>query len=91
MHVRNLLRGRGVLTTIMCLMCINDVEHLLHIFLDCNFVKACWQYLGLEFNTTSIELCSEWLLQHLVEDNEEKLILLGTGLWGIWSAHNLKV
>lgn len=89
--VRNLLRGRGVQTTIMCPMCINDVEHLLHIFLDCNYAKACWQYLGLEFNTTSIESCSEWLLQKLAKDDEEKLVLLATGLWGIWSARNLKV
>lgn len=37
--VRNLLRGRGVQTTIICPMCGSDVEHLLHIFLDCNFAK----------------------------------------------------
>lgn len=55
--VRNVLRGRGVQTTIMCPMCMCDVEHLLHIFLDCVLAKACWQVLGIDFNTASVESC----------------------------------
>lgn len=40
--VRNLLRGKGVRVPISCVMCIGDVEHLMHLFLDCGFAKACW-------------------------------------------------
>lgn len=65
MPVRNLLRGRGVNTTIICPMCERDVEHLLHIFLDCNFGKDCWRTLGLEFNTDDVESCVDWVLRYL--------------------------
>lgn len=41
--IRKLLRGRGIQTTILCPMCGLDVEHLLHIFLDCKFTKECWR------------------------------------------------
>lgn len=58
-RVRNLLRGRGVQTIIICPMCSSDVEHLLHIFLDCDFVKACWEDMGLNYNTIAVESCSK--------------------------------
>lgn len=37
--VRNLLRGKGVATTIICPMCNVDVEHILHIFLTVIMLK----------------------------------------------------
>lgn len=39
--VRNVLRGKGVTLPIVCPMCETDVEHLLHVFFDCNFAFAC--------------------------------------------------
>lgn len=63
--VSYLLRGKGVQTTISCPMCITDIEHPLHIFLDCIFAKACWQYLGLDFSTADVESCPEWVLRNL--------------------------
>lgn len=46
-HVRNLLRSKGVATTIICLMCNTDVEHMLHIFFfDCKFASDCWEKNG---------------------------------------------
>lgn len=89
--VRNLLRGRGVQTTIICPMCGVDVEHLLHVFLDCRFANACWRVLGLEFDTSTIESCPDWLLQSLASESHERLVQVATVLWGIWSARNLKV
>lgn len=41
--VRNLLRGRGVPNPIICLMCEHDIEHVLHLFFDCEFARSCWQ------------------------------------------------
>lgn len=89
--VRNLLRGKGVQTSIICPMCINDIEHVVHILLDCSFAKECWRVLGLEFDTSTVEYGSEWLLQRMVEEGRETLVRIATGLWAIWSARNLKV
>lgn len=57
--VHNLLRGKGVDTTIMCPMCLNDVEHLMHIFLDYNFAKECWKIMSMELDPSNIESCPE--------------------------------
>lgn len=88
---RNLLRGRGVTTTILCPMCGVDVEHLLHIFLDCEFTKACWRRMGWEFNALGIYDLSEWLLHCLATESKEKSVQIATVLWGFWRARNLKV
>ncbi|XP_074341815.1 uncharacterized protein LOC141679206 [Apium graveolens] len=32
-----------------------------------------------------------WNLERLAVDDKEKLVLIATGLWGIWSARNMKV
>lgn len=89
--VRYQLRGKGVQTAIICPLCLNDIEHLLHIFLDCSFAKRCWNLLGLEFDTSSAESCSEWLLQRLAEEDGEKMVQVAIVLWGIWSARNMLV
>lgn len=39
--VRNLLRGKGVRSTIMCPMCGSDIEQLLHIFFYCEYAQRC--------------------------------------------------
>lgn len=89
--VRNILRGRGVQTTILCPMCGVDVEHLLYVFLDCKFVKDCWKYMSLEFDTSEIESLPEWLLQRLGEENHEKMVRMTMVLWGIWNARNMRM
>lgn len=66
--VHFLLRSRGVYTKIMCPMCGNDVEHLLHIFLDCPFAKGYWTIMNLEFNVAAVESCPEWVLQLLATE-----------------------
>lgn len=40
--VRNLLRYRGVQAPVACSMCVGDIEHMNHLFLDCNYAKECW-------------------------------------------------
>lgn len=89
--VRYVLRGRGVQTTILCPMCGVDIEHLLHIFLDCNFAKQCWRILGLNFESLWVESAPEWLFDRLARDDKEMWVQIATGIWSIWSARNLKV
>lgn len=60
--VRNLLKGRGVSTPIICPVCNVDVEHTRHLFLECPFARSCWIYTGGEYDTTEVEYLSDWVL-----------------------------
>lgn len=62
---------REVATTTLCLMCEVNVEHLLHILSKCTFVKQCWRLLGLNFDGSSLESASEWLLECLARETNE--------------------
>ncbi|XP_074323028.1 uncharacterized protein LOC141659976 [Apium graveolens] len=53
--VRNLLRSKGVNTTIMCPLCNVDVEHLLHVFFDCRFASECWSKAGIVYDMQRVE------------------------------------
>lgn len=86
--VRNLLRAKGIQVPISCVMCVGDVEHLLHLFFDCDFAKACWQKMVLSYNMWEIESAPAWLLDKLGIENGENLIKIVTILWGIWWARN---
>lgn len=79
LHVHNLLRGRGMATIILCPMCEVDVEHLLHIFLDYTFAKHWWRLMGLNFDGSSVESASEWLLGCLVRETKETRVKIDTG------------
>lgn len=72
-------------------MCKNDVEHVLHIFLDCSYAKQCLNHMELDFNTFSVKSCAEWLLNELAMGDKDHLRRLTTALWGVWSARNLLV
>lgn len=72
-------------------VCTIDIEHVLHVFLDYHFAKKCWKISRLDFDTSQVETCSEWMLQRLINEDNEHLVSIATGLWGIWSARNMKV
>lgn len=55
-------------------MCMNDVDHLFHIFHDCRFAKECWSMLQLSFDTSMTDSCSKWLLLTLVKEDNETLV-----------------
>lgn len=89
--VRNLLRGKGVQTTIICPMCNTDVEHLLHVFFDCDYAKRCWVKSGLSYDMGEVYSGPTWLLEKLCNEPEESLITIAKTLWGIWFARNNRV
>lgn len=59
---RKLLRSKGVATTIICSMCNEDIEHMLHFFFYCKFATDCWNKIGILFDMQSVESASSWLL-----------------------------
>ena len=72
-------------------MCNGDVEHLLHLFFDCNFAKECWQFMGLPLDMWETENACDWLLEKLSNESEERLIKIAVVLYGVWFARNKKI
>ncbi|XP_017217191.2 uncharacterized protein LOC108194764 [Daucus carota subsp. sativus] len=72
-------------------MCDKDVEHLLHVFMDCEFAKECWRLMGAEFDFWTVESAPEWVLGRLESETSEVQLKLAKVLWGIWNARNFKV
>lgn len=75
----------------MCPMCDRDIEHLAHIFFDCDFAKHCWSYLNLNYDMSTVEHVPEWVLLKLAEAPAEEVIRIFVVLWGIWFWRNKKV
>lgn len=71
-------------------MCVGDVEHLLHLFFDCNFARECCQQMNLQYNTWEVENLPEWILDKLSSEVEDKLVKILVVLWGISYARNKK-
>lgn len=77
--------------TIIYPMCNTDVEHLAHLFLDCDYAKECWSIAGLSFNTNDVEDIPGWLTHHLSTVCNEVQVKIAEVLWSIWTARNQKV
>lgn len=89
--VRNILRSKGVATTIVCPMCDNDVEHLLHVFFDCNFASQCWLRSGLQYDMSLVDSAPVWLLERLSSEAHEVIIKIASVIGAIWFARNKKI
>lgn len=89
--VRNRLKARGVNVPIICPMCSVDIEHLLHIFFDCQFARCCSQQVDLDFDMSDVFAAPEWLLHKLSGSSQEELVKICTVLYGIWVWRNKKV
>lgn len=89
--VRNVIKRKGVHTTIICPMCDRDIEHLLHQFFDCQYAKECWQKANLSYDMQEVEAASLWLLEKLSMSNTVETESITAVLWVIWFARNQKV
>lgn len=89
--VRNRLRGKGARVPITCMMCTGDIEHLIHLFWDCEFAKSCWQHIGLLYDMRTVKSAPEWFLEKLSTKSNDNLIKIATVVWGVWWARNKRV
>ena len=89
--VKNRLLYKGVAVPIECSMCEADVEHMLHIFFDCDFAKNCWNSVGMKLYMDEVEFTPDWLLERLSIEPHEKLITIVTVPWSLWFARNKRV
>lgn len=89
--VRIRLKNKGVSLPIMCPMCNVDVEHMLHLFFDCQFANSCWQSVGLNYDMREVHSATDWLLQKLEKGKHDEITSICLVLWGIWFWRNKKV
>lgn len=89
--VRRRLNAKGVTLPITCPMCLHDIEHLLHVFFDCNFARQCWDHVNLSYDMRAVEFAPDWLLSKVNDASSEEVVKVCTVLWGIWYWRNKKV
>lgn len=82
MPVRIRLRNKGVSIPIMCSLCNVDIEHLLHLFFDCQYASSCWQSVGLVYDMREVTSALDWLLKKLELANHDEIIKICVTLWG---------
>lgn len=70
--VRKRLRSKGVPLPIISPMCNRDVEHMLHVFFDCQFASQCWLYASMNFDMLVVTSTADWLFQKLSDCSREK-------------------
>lgn len=87
--------SKEVSIPMMCPMCDSDIDHLLHLFFDCNFAKQCWQKTGLYIDMSVVKDAPLWLIDklRLVQTSEASdiFIKIATIILGIWFLKNKKV
>lgn len=89
--VRRRLSSKGVSVPWLCPMCDKDIEHLAHVFFDCDFAKQCWGKLGLNYDMSEVEFIPEWVLKKLTDAPVDEVVKVCVVLWGIWYWRNKKV
>lgn len=47
--VRKRLSSKGVRLPITSPVCLLDIEHMMHLFVDCSFAGDCWSQVGLHY------------------------------------------
>ena len=78
-------------TSVMCAMCEQDIEHMRHVFVKCQYAKACRESLGVGFDLTEVEILASWALHKLESESEERVVCIKKALWGIWFVRNKQV
>lgn len=76
---------------IICPMCSLDVEHLLHVFFDCQFASQCRDHKGITYDMRNVNYAPEWLMQKLGSVSNGELIKIVEVFWGVWYWRNKRV
>ncbi|KAL8133721.1 hypothetical protein AgCh_008966 [Apium graveolens] len=89
--VRDRLKAKGVSILVSCPMCNADLEHIMHLFFECQFVESCWRSVDLSFDMRNVTSAQEWLLKKFSEASHEELGKIYVVLWGVWYWRNKRV
>lgn len=88
--IRKRLSAIGVRVPITYPMCLNDIEHMTHLFFDCDFVGDCWHHVGLKYDWSNVEHAHEWLLEKISTAPTNEVIKICIVMWGVWFWGNKK-
>lgn len=89
--MRRRLSAKGIRVSVMCPMCMRDIEHMCHLFYDCPFAVGCWSHVGLQYDWSNVELASDWVLLKLSTATTEEILNICVIIWGIWQWRNKRV
>lgn len=75
----------GAYNCVFCNLLIEEANH--HLFLDCSFVRVCWDIINIDvlINCSFLEMTSQLKVQLNSQFFMEAIILL---CWTIWTARN---
>ena len=90
------LKGRGIPIATLWPFCDSVEESASHLFLHCNFARACWYGSPLALHTSSLGpmTVQQWLINSIFrhkrmdEKSMETLQLMFITLWSIWNHRN---
>lgn len=71
--VRRRLSSKGVRVGITCPMCVQDVEHLAHLFYYCSFAKGCWSHVDMQYDWSGVEYAPDWVVDKLTTASTEEV------------------
>lgn len=86
----DILRSRGVHTSIMCPVCKDKDESLIHVFKDCAYARlfwACSPFPSMLSNAGCVDIY-DWIMQLKHKSKIVELELFLCSLWSIWSNRN---
>lgn len=64
-------------------MCSQDIEHMTHLFIDCEFAAGCWDHAQINYDWMTIELAHEWLLEKISTRSIVEVTQICIILWTI--------
>lgn len=57
-------------------MCNRDIEHIAHVFFDCDFAMRCWDKVGLTYDMSTVKEVTEWLLNKISDAPVAEVIMV---------------
>ncbi|KAL8148945.1 hypothetical protein AgCh_006084 [Apium graveolens] len=88
---RKRLSERGIRIGITCPICLSDIEHMTHLFFECEFARGCWEHANLVYDWSEVEYAHDWLLSKVSSAPMEEVSKICVVLWGVWHWRNKKV
>ncbi|KAL8126745.1 hypothetical protein AgCh_013868 [Apium graveolens] len=89
--IRRRLSAGGVSVPITCPMCLRDIEHMAHLFFDCDFAGDCRHHVGLVYDWSNVEYAHDWLLEKISTATADEVAKICIVLWGVWYWRNKRV